>query len=84
MSRTKRRARGGDATSDSRNVSDPGGSDRPAKPVRVTVDLDPRDYDTLRVFAFGERMTHADVLRALIGLLGEPRVSQQVRKYGSQ
>lgn len=84
MSRPERKARGGGAASDQKNVSDPAGSDKSAKPVRVTVDLDQRDYDRLREFAYNERMTHADVLRALIGLLGESRVSQQVRKYGSQ
>ncbi len=54
------------------------------KPVRVTVDLDPSDYDALRDFAHDARMTHTDVLRALVTLLGEDDVSQQVRKYAGQ
>lgn len=54
-------------------------ADRP-KPVRVTVDLDPEDYDALREFAFSERMTHADVLRSLVRLLASKPISDQVRK----
>jgi hypothetical protein len=50
------------------------------KPVRVTVDLDPGDYDALRDFAYGARMTHTDVMRSLVRLLGNRSVSQQVRK----
>lgn len=84
MSRTEPKARRGSTQSEPTNVSDHGGRDRPTKPIRVTVDLEPGDYDTLRDFAHDERMTHADVLRALIGLLREHRVTQQVRKYGSQ
>lgn len=49
------------------------------KPVRVTVDLDPTDYDTLRDFAHRERMTHTDVIRALVRLQ-EPSVGQEVSK----
>lgn len=44
------------------------GGDRP-KPVRVTVDLDPDDYDALRDWAHFARMSHSDVLRALVQLL---------------
>jgi len=54
------------------------------KPVRVTVDLEPSDYDALRDFAHEARMSHADVLRALVALLQEEDVAQQVRKYVSQ
>lgn len=50
------------------------------KPIRVTVDLDPVDYDTLREFAFGARMTHTDVLRSLVRLLGSEAVGDQVRR----
>jgi hypothetical protein len=44
------------------------------KPVRVSVDLDPVAYDALRDWAHDARMTHADVLRALVGLLVEDAV----------
>jgi|GEM_PF-2671738 len=54
------------------------------KPVRVTVDLEPSDYDALREFAHKARMSHADVLRALVSLLQEAGVAQQVRQYVSQ
>jgi len=54
------------------------------KPVRVTVDLEPTSYDALRDFAHDARMSHADVLRALVGLLQDPEVDQQVRNYVSQ
>jgi len=84
MGRTQPKARRGGTQSEPRNMSQRSGTDRPAKPIRVTVDLEPGAYDVLRDFAHEERMTHADVLRALIGLLGEPRVAQQVREYGSQ
>lgn len=84
MSQTGPKARRGSTQSEVGNLSGRGGRDTPVRPIRVTVDLDPGDYDTLRDFAHAERMTHADVLRALIGLLGEPRVAQQVRKYGTQ
>ncbi len=53
------------------------------KPVRVTVDLEPGDYEALRNFAYKARMSHADVLRALVDLLGEDGVAQQVRNYGT-
>jgi hypothetical protein len=49
------------------------------RPVRVTVDLEPRDYDTLREFAFGSRMTHTDVLRSLVRLLNSELIGEQVR-----
>jgi hypothetical protein len=39
------------------------------KPFRVTVDLDPADYDALRDWAHFARMSHSDVLRTLIRLL---------------
>ena len=54
------------------------------KPVRVTVDLEPSDYDALRDFAHEARMSHADVLRALVALLQEKDVAEQVRKYVSR
>lgn len=54
------------------------------KPVRVTVDLDTGDYDALRDFAHSERMTHTDVIRALVRLLDDDSVSQQVRKSVGQ
>lgn len=51
-----------------------------AKPVRVTVDLDPADYDALRDWAHFARMSHADVMRALVRILVSDRsVDQQVR-----
>jgi hypothetical protein len=39
------------------------------KPFRVTVDLDPADYNALRDWAHFARMSHSDVLRALLRLL---------------
>jgi hypothetical protein len=54
------------------------------KPVRVTVDLEPSDYDALREFAHEARMSHADVLRGLVTLLQDAGVAQQVRRYVSQ
>jgi hypothetical protein len=50
-----------------------------AKPIRVTVDLDPGDYDTLREFAFRARMTHTDVMRSLVRLLASEPIGEQVR-----
>lgn len=49
------------------------------KPVRVTVDLVPHDYEALRDFAHEARMSHADVIRALIRLLQDRQVSTEVR-----
>lgn len=49
------------------------------KPVRVTVDLDPAAYDALRDWAHHARMSHADVLRNLVGLLDDPGVASKVR-----
>jgi len=49
------------------------------KPVRITVDLDPSDHDVLRDYAHEARMTQTDVVRALVRLLDDPSVSQQVR-----
>lgn len=54
------------------------------KPVRVTVDLDLIDYDILRDFAHTARMTHTDVLRVLVRLLQDDRVSQQVLNSANQ
>lgn len=61
-----------------------GGSARaaasPGKPVRVTVDLAPDDYDALRDWAHLARMSHADVFRALLRLLiVDERVAKAVR-----
>lgn len=49
------------------------------KPVRVTVDLVPLDYEALRNFAHDARMSHADVIRALIRLLQDASVATEVR-----
>jgi hypothetical protein len=68
--------RGGPTVQETRSVS---GGVR-VKPVRVTVDLDPKDYDDLREFAHRERMTHTDVLRTLVQLLAMDDVAHQVRK----
>lgn len=52
----------------------------PGKPVRVTVDLAPDDYDALRDWAHLARMSHSDVLRALLRLLvADERVAKAVR-----
>lgn len=53
----------------------------PPKQVRVTVDLAPDDYDTLRDWAHTERMSHSDVLRALVRLLLDETVASAVRDY---
>jgi hypothetical protein len=39
--------------------------------VRVTVDLEPEDYDALRDWAHLARLSHSDVLRALLRLLAK-------------
>lgn len=55
--------------------------DRSATPVRVTVDLNPSDYDALRDWAHFARMTHADVLRCLIRLLAaDEQIAARVRE----
>lgn len=55
------------------------------KPVRLTVDLSPSDYEELRDWAYQARMSHSDVLRALVRLLqSDPSVAQQVRNYAPQ
>lgn len=52
----------------------------PGKPVRVTVDLAPDDYDSLRDWAHLARMSHSDVLRTLLRLLvTDERVAKAVR-----
>lgn len=57
-----------------------GGRLERSKPVRVTVDLVPNDYDALREFAYLARMSHADVLRSLIRvLISDENVAQRVR-----
>ena len=57
-----------------------GGRLERSKPVRVTVDLVPDDYDALREFAYLARMSHADVLRSLIRvLMSDEKVAQRVR-----
>ena len=33
------------------------------KPVRISLDFDPMDYDMMREFAHVERMTRSDVMR---------------------
>lgn len=49
------------------------------KPVRITVDLDPADYDTLRDFGHEHRLRHADVVRAAVHLLRiEPEVGELI------
>jgi hypothetical protein len=53
------------------------------KPVRISVDLDPLAYDGLRDWAHEARMTHSDVLRALVELLIEdPAVAEKIRNRG--
>jgi hypothetical protein len=49
------------------------------KPYKLTVSLDPPDYDLLRDFAHNNRMTHNGVLRSLVRLLGDDGVARQVR-----
>jgi hypothetical protein len=56
------------------------------KPVRLTVDLQPGDYDALRDWAHVARMSHSDVLRALVRTLvtadSASELAEQVRQYG--
>lgn len=50
------------------------------KRTRVTVDLAPDDYEALRDWAHLARMSHSDVLRALLRLLvADERVAKAVR-----
>lgn len=52
----------------------------PDKPTRVTVDLRSDDYEALRQWAYLARMSHSDVLRALLRLLvADARVAKAVR-----
>lgn len=54
------------------------------KPFRVSVDLDPAAYDALRDWAHTARMSHADVLRALVGLLvDDDALARRVRKQAT-
>ncbi len=56
-----------------------------SKPVRVTVDLEPTDYEALREWAYTEKTSHSAVLRALIQLLSRSEtLSQQVRRAVSR
>lgn len=54
------------------------------KPIRITVDLDPRDHDALRDFAYVHRMTQTDVVRALVRMLDTPSVIRQVSSGARQ
>ena len=55
------------------------------RPKRVTVDLDPVDYESLRGWAYQERMSHSDVLRSLVNLLtNDPEVASQIRRSERQ
>lgn len=49
-------------------------------PVRISVDLPPDDYRTLRHFAFDAEMTHVGVMRALVGLLSDRTVADRIRE----
>lgn len=49
-----------------------------AKPVRVTVDLEPEAYEALRNFAHANRMSHSMVLRELLGMLDDPHVIKRL------
>ena len=51
------------------------------KPYRLSIDLSPADYDKLRDWAHDARMSHMDVVRALVRLLDDPYVNQQVRNH---
>lgn len=56
-----------------------------AKPVRVTVDLSPQDYDALRDWAHFARMSHSAVLRALLRLLASSDdVAEAVRNHSTE
>jgi hypothetical protein len=66
-------------------ITQPSAATQPAsgpvrvKPYRLTVDLAPADYEHLRNWAHHAHMSHSDVLRALVKLLDDPSVGQQVR-----
>lgn len=82
MTSARTRTAPGSRGSQSRKESQPhqgAGDGARVKPFRVTVDLDPADYDVLRDFAHDARLTHADVLRSLVRLLDEPTVGQRIR-----
>lgn len=51
----------------------------PQQRTRVTVDLDFADYEALREWSHGARMSHSDVLRALIRVLADDSISSRVR-----
>jgi hypothetical protein len=49
-------------------------------PVRVSVDLPPDAYSSLRQFAFDAGMTHAAVMRALVDFLDDADIGDRVRE----
>jgi hypothetical protein len=48
------------------------------KPWRLSLDLEPPDYELIRNFAHDRRMSHADVLRSLVKLLDDPAIAARV------
>lgn len=51
-----------------------------AKPKRITVDLHPDDYEALREWAHLARMSHSDVVRALLRrLVADQALAEAVR-----
>lgn len=48
------------------------------RPVRVSIDLAPTAYESLRRFAFDAQMTHADVVRSLVDLLEDTNIASRV------
>jgi hypothetical protein len=68
-----------------RAASAPADEPQQAKPVRVTVDLSPQDYDALRDWAHFARMSHSAVLRALLRLLTSSEdVAEAVRNHSTE
>ncbi len=54
--------------------------DRP-RSIRVTVDLSPSDYESLREWSYAERMSHSDVLRSLVRMLAtDQSTAAEVRR----
>jgi hypothetical protein len=53
------------------------------KPVRVTVDLDPGDYEALRDWAHRQHLSHSHVMRTLLWLLRtDDGIAERVRTSG--
>lgn len=64
-----------------RAATKPRRKERPAKPVRITVDLDAERHRFLRDFAYGEDVRGTEVVRGLLDLLrDDPAVADELRE----